>query len=124
MEIKIKIPPTGHANLNLEVSQKLICMAKVRNLAEIASNIGFTEFDFYDLYRSTFEKSELGRIKKLLPLRKMAENFGLVRISLRPKSGRRSYFTLEGKVAMMFLKMSIGLSCPKLMEQLNGNILG
>ena len=46
---------------------------------------GFTEFDFYDLYRSTFEKSELGRIKKLLPLRKMAENFGLVRKSLRPK---------------------------------------
>ena len=124
MEIKIKIPPTGHANLNLEVSQKLICMAKVRNLAEIASNIGFTEFDFYDLYRSTFEKSELGRIKKLLPLRKMAENFGLVRISLRPKLGRRSYCTLEGNVALMFLKMCTGLSCPKLMEQLNGNILG
>lgn len=97
-------------------------MAKVRNLAEIAPNIGFTEFDFYDLYRSTFEKSELGRIKKLLPLRKMAENFVLVRKSLRPKLGRRSYFTPEGKVALMFLKMYTGLSCPKLMEQLNGNI--
>ena len=46
-------------------------MEKVRNLAEIAPSIGFTEFDFYDLYRSTFEKSELGRIKKLLPLREM-----------------------------------------------------
>ena len=44
-------------------------MEKVRNLAEIAPSIGFTEFDFYDLYRSTFEKSELGRIKRLLPLR-------------------------------------------------------
>lgn len=106
----------------MEVSQKLICMSKVRNLAEIAPNIGFTEFDFFDLYRSTFEKSELGRIKKLLPLRKMAENFGLVRKSLRPKLGRRSYFTPEGKVALMFLKMYTGLSCPKLMEQLNGNI--
>ena len=73
----------------MEVSQKLICMSKVRNLAEIAPNIGFTEFDFYDLYRSTFEKSELGRIKKLLPLREMAENFGLVSKSLRPKLGRR-----------------------------------
>ena len=41
----------------------------MRNLAEIAPSIGFTEFDFYDLYRSTFEKSELGRIKRLLPLR-------------------------------------------------------
>lgn len=97
-------------------------MSKVRNLAEIAPNIGFTEFDFYDLYRSTFEKSELGRIKKLLPLREMAENFGLVSKSMRPKLGRRSYFTPEGKVALMFLKMYTGLSCPKLMEQLNGNI--
>lgn len=120
--MEIKIPPTGPEKLNLEVSQKLICMSKVRNLAEITANIGFTEFDFYDLYRSTFEKSELGRIKKLLPLRKMAENFGLVRKSLRPKQGRRSYFTPEGKVALMFLKMYTGLSCPKLMEQLNGNI--
>ena len=106
----------------MEVSQKLICMSKVRNLAEIAPNIGFTEFDFYDLYRSTFEKSELGRIKRLLPLREMAENFGMVSKSLRPKLGRRSYFTPEGKVALMFLKMYTGLSFPKLMEQLNGNI--
>lgn len=103
--MEIKIPPTGPEKLNLEVSQKLICMSEVRNLAEIAPNIGFTEFDFFDLYRSTFEKSELGRIKKLLPLRKMAENFGLVRKSLRPKLGRRSYFTPEGKAALMFLKM-------------------
>ena len=91
-------------------------------MAEIAPNIGFTEFDLYDLYRLTFEKSELGRIKKLLPLRGMAENFGLVSKSMRLKLGRRSYFTPEGKVALMFLKMHTGLSCPKLMEQLNGNI--
>ena len=55
--MKIKIPPTGPEKLNLEVSQKLICMAKVRNFAVITPNIGFTVFDFYDLYRSTFEKS-------------------------------------------------------------------
>ena len=97
-------------------------MSKVRNFAEIAPNIGFSEFDFYDLYRSTFEKSELGRIKHLLPLREMAENFGLVSKSMRPKLGRKSYFTPEGKVALMFLKMYTGVSCPKLMEQLNGNI--
>ena len=73
-------------------------MSKIRNLAEIAPNIGFSEFDFYDLYRSTFEKSELGMMKKLLPLHAMAENFGLVSKSLRPKLGRKSYFTPEGKV--------------------------
>lgn len=97
-------------------------MSKVRNFAELAPNIGFSEFDFYDLYRSTFEKSELGRMKKQLPLHAMAENFGLVSKSMRPKLGRKSYFTPEGKVALMFLKMYTGLSCPKLMEQLNGNI--
>ena len=108
-----RIPPTGRAKLNLEESQKLICMSKVRNYAEIAPNIGFSEFDFYDLYRSTFEKSELGRMKKLLPLHAMAENFGHVSKSMRPKLGRKSYFTAEGKVALMFLKMYTGLSCPK-----------
>lgn len=64
-------------------------MSNVRNFSEIAPNIAFPEFNFYELYYSTFEKSELGRIKKLLPLREMAENFGLVRKSMRPKLGRR-----------------------------------
>ena len=52
----------------------------------------------------------------------MAEDFGLVRKSMRPKLGRWSFFTPEGKVALMFLKMYTGQSCPKLLEQLNGNI--
>lgn len=97
-------------------------MSKVRNFSEMAPNIPFSEYDFYALYRSTFEKSGLGRIKRLLPLREMAENFGLVRKSLRPKPGPKPFFTPEGKVALMFLKMYTGLSCPKLLEQLNGNI--
>ena len=97
-------------------------MSKVRKIAEITENIPFTESNFYDLYRSTFEKSELGRIKNLLPLHEMAENFGLVSKILNPKRGRKSFFSPEGKVALMFLKMYTGLSCPKLMEQLNGNI--
>lgn len=97
-------------------------MSKVRNFSEIAPNIAFPESNFYELYYSTFEKSELGRIKKLLPLREMAENFGLVRKSMRPKLGRKLFFTPEGKVALIFLKMYTGLSCPKQLEQLNGNI--
>ena len=43
---------------------------------------GFSEFDFYDVYMSTFEKIKLGRMKKLLPLHAMAEDFGLVRREL------------------------------------------
>lgn len=66
---------------------KLICMSKVRDFSEIAPNIAFPELNFYELYYSSFEKSELGRIKKLLPLREMAENFGQVRKSMRSKLG-------------------------------------
>ena len=47
---------------------KLICMSKVRNFSEIAPNIAFLDFNFYDLYRSTFEKSELEIDLKLLKI--------------------------------------------------------
>ena len=64
----------------------------------------------------------MGRIKKLLPLREMTDNFGLVRKSMRPKLGGKPFCSPDGGVALMFLKMYTGLSCPKLLEQLNGNI--
>ena len=35
---------------------------------------------------------------------------------------RKSYFTPEGKIALMFLRMYTELSAPKLLEQLNSNI--
>ena len=99
-----------------------VTMSKIRNFAEITPNLPFSEFNFYELYRETFEKSELGRMKKILPLHEMAESFGLVSKSMTPKRGRKSFFTPEGKVALMFLKMKTQMSFPKLMEELNGNI--
>ena len=100
-------------------------MAKIRNLSEIQQEIAFTEFDFYQRYAETFKTSELGRIKSLLPLREMAISFNLIEehpMHKRVKRGRKSFFTPEGKVALAFLKMYTGLSAPKLMEALNGNI--
>ena len=97
-------------------------MTKVQNVVEISQSLPFTEFDFYEHFKQAFESTELGRMKKLLPLREMAETMGLVSESLMPKRGRKSYFTPEGKVALMFLKMYTQLSAPKLMEQLNGNV--
>ena len=97
-------------------------MSKITNFAEITPNLPFSEFNFYELYRATFENSELGRLKNLLPLHEMAESFGLVSKSMMPKRGRKSYFTPEGKVALMFLKMKTQMSFPKLMEEMNGNI--
>ena len=100
-------------------------MAKIRHLSEIQQEIAFTEFDFYQRYAETFKTSELGRIKSLLPLRQMAISFNLVEerpMHKRVKRGRKPFFTPEGKVALAFLKMYTGLSAPKLMEALNGNI--
>ena len=51
-------------------------MSKVRNFAELAPNIGFSEFDFYDLYKSTCKNSELGRMRKPFPLHAMERSFG------------------------------------------------
>ena len=82
----------------------------------------FKDLDFYDLFRITFENSELGRVKRLLPLHEMAVNFGLVSNRYERKRGPKPFFSPEGKVALMFLKMHTGLSAPKLLEQLNGNV--
>ena len=50
----------------------------------------------------------------------MVESFDLV--SMMPKRGLKSCFATEGKVALMFLKMKMQRSFPKIMEELNGNI--
>ena len=42
-------------------------MAKVQHFSGISKRIPFEGFDFYDLFRVTFENSELGRMKRLLP---------------------------------------------------------
>ena len=61
-------------------------------------------------------------MKRLLPLHEMAVNFGLLSNRYERRRGPKPFFSAEGKVALMFLKMHTGLSAPKLMEQLNGNV--
>ena len=85
-------------------------MAKVQRLSELSQSLPFTEYDFYDLYQKTFEGTVLGRMKKVLPLREMADTFGLVSKRQVPKRGARPYFTPEGKVALVFLKTYTQLS--------------
>ena len=97
-------------------------MAKVQHISGITKRLPFEDLDFYDLFRVTFENSELGRMKRLLPLHEMAVNFGLVSKRHERKRGPKPYFNPEGKVALMFLKKYTQLSAPKLLEQLNGNI--
>ena len=97
-------------------------MTKEQHLAGASQSLPFTEYNFHEEYRGAFEKTGLGRMKRILPLHEMAKNLGLVIESLRPKRGCRSYFTPEGKVTLMFLKMETQMSFPKLMESINDNI--
>ena len=97
-------------------------MAKVQHISGITKRIPFEDLDFYDLFRITFENSELGCMKRLLPLHEMAVNFGLVSNRHERKRGPKPFFSPEGKVALMFLKNYTQLSAPKLLEQLNGNV--
>ena len=97
-------------------------MAKVQQISGIVKRIPFEGYDLYDLFHITFENSELGRMKRLLPLHEMAVNFGLVSNHRVRKRGPKPFFSPEGKVALVFLKMYTQLSAPKLMEQLNGNV--
>lgn len=93
-------------------------MAKVQNISTISPNIPFTEYNFY---RSTFKQTELGRIYELMPFKQLVTDLGLRRHN-RHLCGPPPFFTPEGKIAIAFLLMYTGLSAPKLMEQLNGNI--
>ena len=97
-------------------------MTKVQHISGITKRLPFEDLDFYDLFRVTFENSELGRMKRLLPLHEMAVNFGLVSKRHERRRGPKSFFSPEGKVALMFLKNYTQLSAPKLLEQLNGNV--
>ena len=85
-------------------------MAKVQQISEITPSFAFTEYDFYKNYEDSFQKSELGRIHRMLPLHEMAVRFGLIDTHRRKKAGRKSYFSPEGKVALMFLKEIDGVS--------------
>ena len=117
-----KNPPNCYGKACFGGNENKIVMAKVRQISEIAPSFAFTEYDFYKDYEESFKKSELGRIHSILPLREMAVRFGLRDSHPHKKAGRKSYFSPEGKVALMFLKAYTGLSAPKLMEQLNANI--
>lgn len=93
-------------------------MAKIRNIVEIQPTLGFTEFDILKKYQKSFECSELGRIHSLFPFSSLVQEMGLKASPL----GRRSYFSADGKIALMLLKSYTGLSDRHLIEQLNGNI--
>ena len=118
----VKNSPESREKAKIGGIENIKSMTKVRRLSELSQSLPFTEYDFYDLYQKTFEGTELGRMRKVLPLHEMADAFGLVSKRQVPKRGPEPYFSPEGKVALVFLKTHRQLSAPQLMDQLNGNI--
>lgn len=75
-------------------------MIKIQKLSDLTPTLGFSEFDFYSDYRSSFSSSELGRLWSSIPFSSLATSLGLHDHPLV----RTSYFSAEGKLALMFLK--------------------
>jgi hypothetical protein len=89
-------------------------------ISEIQQSLPLTEFDFIKKYRESFLKSNLGRIKQILPLKELAESIAK-KMPKRKPQGNKHMFPLEGEIALMFLKSYTGMSDDRLIEMLNGN---
>ena len=75
-------------------------MVKIQKISEIEPCLGFTEFDMLKKYRQSFATSELGRLHSLFPFSELARQMHLKSSPF----GRKSYFSPEGKIALMVLK--------------------
>lgn len=93
-------------------------MRKIQKLTEIQPSLAFSEYDVFRQYEQSFYKSELGGLYRCLPLGAMADAFGLKDSRL----GRKSYFSSQGKLALMILKSYTSLSDRDLIDQLNANL--
>ena len=71
------------------------------------------------VYEKVFEQSELGKLRKKLPLKALALEID----KKRRNSGRKPILSTEGKLALMVLKSYLGLSDKKLVAQLNSNCM-
>ena len=110
--------PTHHGPNRGKIKYKID--VKLQKISDITQSLPFTEFDFLQVYRQSFEKSELGRIRAQLPIKKLAKE--LACLNDKSSRGRKPLFSLEGEIALMFLKPYTGLSDDGLIEMLNGNI--
>lgn len=93
-------------------------MRKIQKLADLQPSLAFSEYDIFSQYQDSFYKSELGGLYRSLPFVELALEMGLKSSRL----GRKSYFTAEGKLALMVLKSYTGLSDRDLVAQLNANL--
>lgn len=93
-------------------------MRKIQKISQLEPTIAFSEFDFYKNYQISFQSSELGKLYRAIPFASLAHSLGLKESGI----GRESYFSPQGKLALMFLKSYTQFSDAELIENLNSNI--
>ena len=72
----------------------------------------------FSLYWNSFLESELGKIYQAIPWDQLIKSLKLK----EKRKGRKSLFSPQGKLALMFLKSYSGMSDHRLFQQLNGSI--
>ena len=81
-------------------------MVKIQKISELEPRLGFTEFDMLKKYRQSFATSELGRLHALFPFSELARQMHLKSSAL----GRKSYFSPEGKICLLYTSPMIKYS--------------
>lgn len=94
-------------------------MGKVQRIFERTHTLNFfSPWDEFQLYRTSFLQSTLGRIYQQVPWKELIRTFELK----DNHRGPDSIFSSKGKLALMFLKAYTEFSDRKLVESINGNI--
>jgi hypothetical protein len=94
-------------------------MAKIIKIEQRLTEINFfSPREEFNLYNQSFLDSELGKLYQSIPWIELAKS---LRLKYNTR-GRKTLFSPQGQLALMFLKSYTGLSDRKLVEQLNGNI--
>ena len=92
---------------------------KIQQISELTQTLPlYQESELLSLYREGFLSSELGQVYRHFPFGDIARSFSLKASRL----GRSSYFSAEGKIALMLLKSYTSLSDKRLVELINGSI--
>ena len=80
-------------------------MSKLRRIFESTPEILFiSPQKEFSLYWNSFLESELGKIYQAIPWEKLVKSLNL----MENRKGRYSQFSPQGKLALMFIKLSIG----------------
>lgn len=93
-------------------------MRKIQKLSDLQPTLAFSEYDIFSQYKESFHQSDLGLLYRSLPFDELSKSMNLKESPL----GRQSYFTGNGKIALMVLKSYTGLSDRDLVAQLNANL--